>query len=75
MNTIRLNVTLPEEVAKILKGKKSKSSYIAEALREKAEHEKKQKLIEELKEGYQATISEDQEIDKEWESTLEDEID
>jgi hypothetical protein len=33
MNTARLNITLPKEVAELLSGVKNKSSYIAEAIK------------------------------------------
>ena len=35
MNTARLNITLPGDVAKLLSGIKNKSAYIAEAIKEK----------------------------------------
>lgn len=42
MNTARLNITLPKDVAELLSGVKNKSSYIAEAIKEKKQLEKKQ---------------------------------
>lgn len=75
MNTVRMNVTLPSEIAEMLKGVKNKSSFIAEAVRERIEREEKAKLIEELKEGYKATKYEDKQLSKEWDVTIGDGID
>jgi len=44
--TQRLNVTLPDDVSEILKTKKNKSEYLAEAVREKAINDKKREIIE-----------------------------
>ena len=50
MNTAkRLNITVPEDVADILKGVKNKSAFIAEAVREYKKQKDKEKLIAELK--------------------------
>lgn len=46
MATQRLNVTLPDDVSKILKTKKNKSEYLAEAVREKAINDKKKEILE-----------------------------
>ena len=46
MTTQRLNVTLPDDVSKILKTKKNKSEYLAEAVREKAINDKKKEILE-----------------------------
>ena len=46
MTTQRLNVTLPEDVSEILKTKKNKSEYLAEAVREKAINDKKKEILE-----------------------------
>ena len=70
MNTVRLNITLPEELAEQLDklvAPKKKSRFIAEALRErvgKIQNEQLQKLLEE---GYQATRQESLDIAKEFE--------
>ncbi len=63
---IRLNITLPEEIVKQLEVKKNKSRYIAEALREKIEREKRAKVEHLLKEGYIASSSEDKELSADW---------
>jgi hypothetical protein len=44
--TQRFNVTLPEDVSEILKTKKNKSEFLAEAVREKAKNDKKREVIE-----------------------------
>ena len=49
MRTQRLNVTLPDDVSEILKTKKNKSEYLAEALREKAINDRKKEIIEKAK--------------------------
>jgi len=70
MNTVRLNITLPEEIARQLDrlaGRNKKSRFIAETLRyriEKIENEQLQMLLEE---GYKATRQESTAIAKEFE--------
>ena len=72
MKTTRLNITLPDEIIARLSSIPNKSKYIAAALREKIEREKKEALDALLCEGYQATREEDLEINAEWEAaTLE----
>ena len=70
----RLNITVPEDVADILKGIKNKSVFIAEAVREYKKQKDKEKLITELKEGYMSTAKEDIELSEDWEVTINDEI-
>jgi len=68
----RLNITIPDEIAKDLVSIPNKSRYIAAALKEKIEKEKKQKLDALLCEGYQATKEEDKTLNEDWEkATLE----
>jgi len=68
----RLNITIPEELDRALKTKHNKSRFIAEAIREKLERERKEKMDRLLIEGYKATKEEDKKLNKEWESiTLE----
>ena len=45
MTTQRLHVTLPADVSEILKTKKNKSEFLAEAVREKAINDKKKKSL------------------------------
>ena len=72
MNTVRLNVTLPEDVGEILSEVKNKSAYIADAIREKKRLEEKKKLRRELASAYRQAASEEYTTYKEWEDTLED---
>lgn len=72
MNTVRLNIILPEDVVQKLKKITNKSNFIAEVLKEKFKENKKRKLNQLLIEGYKSTKKEDKEINKEWEkATLE----
>lgn len=75
MNTVRINITLPFQTADMLKNVKNKSSFIAEAIREKIEREEKEWLIKELKEGYRVRKSEDKQLSIEWDPTTGDGID
>jgi len=68
----RLNITLPDDIVNELDSIPNKSRYIATALKEKMEKEKKQKLDALLCEGYQATKEEDKTLNEDWENvTLE----
>ena len=64
---IRLNITLPEEIAKKLSSIPNKSRFIAQVLKEKFEQQEKEKLKSELKEGYKSLSKEIEKINKEWE--------
>ncbi|CAG0991679.1 hypothetical protein METP3_02692 [Methanosarcinales archaeon] len=75
VNTVRMNITLPLEIAEILKNVKNKSGFIAEAVRERFEREEKDNLIKELSEGYKVRKKEDTEISLEWDTTSGDGID
>jgi metal-responsive CopG/Arc/MetJ family transcriptional regulator len=71
MSMVRMNITLPEELAHRLDrltGPRKKSSFIAEALKERIEKVQYQKLQKLLKEGYKATKQESHVIAKEYES-------
>ncbi len=68
----RLNITLPENLARELDAFSNKSRFIAEAVREKLERIRREKLDKLLVKGYKETCKEDKEVDKEWEEvTLE----
>jgi metal-responsive CopG/Arc/MetJ family transcriptional regulator len=75
MNTVRVNITLPSEIAELLKDVKNKSSFIAEAIRERVEKDRKAYLIRELAEGYKVRKIEDKELAEEWDMTSGDGID
>jgi metal-responsive CopG/Arc/MetJ family transcriptional regulator len=71
MSMVRMNITLPEELAHRLDrltGPRKKSSFIAEALKERIEKVQYQKLQKLLKEGYKARKQESHVIAKEYES-------
>lgn len=72
MNTARLNITLPKDVARMLSGVKNKSAYIAEALRERRQIEEKEKMRKKIEAAYRSASKEDYETYKEWEDTLKD---
>jgi len=68
MGAVRINITLPEDVVKILKKKTKsgeKSAFIAEAIRFYAKNETQEDLIKRMIEGYQSTNELSRE-DKEW---------
>ena len=75
MNTVRINITLPLEIAEMLRNVKNKSGFIAEAIRERMEREENANLIRELSEGYKARKKEDKELALEWSMTSGDGID
>jgi metal-responsive CopG/Arc/MetJ family transcriptional regulator len=64
----RLNITLPDSLNRSLETMNNKSHYIAEAVKEKLEREKIQKLEEQLIEGYKATREEDKKLNMDWEN-------
>ena len=65
---VRLNITMPENLAEQLKSVRNKSSFIAEAVREKFQKERKKQLETELIEGYQAIGKEEQDLVKDWDT-------
>lgn len=75
MNTVRLNITLPSDIAEAIKGIKNKSAFIADVLKERLEREKRKRLVNALRDGYMATREEDKKLATEWDSTSGDGID
>ena len=72
MDTVRLNITLPEELAQQLDklvGPRKKSRFITEALRQRIEKMKNDQIQKLLKEGYKARKAESLAITKEFEPT------
>ena len=68
----RLNITIPEDIAKKLDKISNKSKFIAEAVNEKLHEMENEELMRILAEGYKATKEEDKAVNKEWEKiTLE----
>ena len=62
---IRLNITLPDEIAKKLAEKPNKSRFIAMILQEEFKREMKEKTEQLMKEGYKATFIEDKNLNAE----------
>ena len=67
MHMIRLNITLPDEIAKRLSKEGNKSRLIADALREKFAREKKKELDRLMLEGYKTSCQQDRKLISEWE--------
>ena len=70
MSNVRLNITIPEEVARQLDsivGTRGKSRFIAETLRKRIQEIAEQKLQQLLEEGYKARKKESQAMAKEFE--------
>ncbi len=53
MHTVRMNITLPEDVARHLKKIKNKSAFIAESIKEKIEHLEETHMLQQLEAAYQ----------------------
>lgn len=69
--TIRLNVTLPKDLARALDahaGPRKKSQYIAKAIRRQLEQDRKEALDRALEEGYRNTAQEGLAISREFEA-------
>jgi CopG family transcriptional regulator/antitoxin EndoAI len=70
-NIVRLNITLPKEVAESLKRMtkpRKRSHFIATAIVERIERRQREKLQKDLEEGYRATRQEALAISKEFET-------
>jgi len=68
----RLNITIPEDIARKLNKIPNKSKFIAEAVNEKLDELENEELMRILAEGYKAVKEEDKAVNKEWEKiTLE----
>lgn len=74
MNKVRLNITLPKNVANMLIKVKNKSAFIAEVIKERVERKQRTQVMEALREGYKASREEDKIISDEWDSTIGDGI-
>ena len=49
MSTQRFNITLPDDIAEVLRTKKNKSEFLAEAVREKMIRDRKREVLENAK--------------------------
>ena len=68
----RLNITLPERVAEAIATYENKSRFISDAIIDKIDKDKKERLDALLVEGYKSESNADKIINKEWEAaTLE----
>ena len=63
----RLNITLPDDIAQKLAEKPNKSRFIAMVLKDEFNREIKKKTDRLMKEGFQATCKEDNNLNDEWE--------
>lgn len=71
MNSVRLNITLSEDLANRLEtlvGSRKKSRFIARALEEKMKELEQGALAKKLEAGYKATRKEDLDITKAFEN-------
>ena len=67
-----LNISIPEDLSRDLEVISDKGRFIAEALKEKMERERKKGLDHLLIEGYKLSKKEDKALNEEWEKiTLE----
>lgn len=69
-NTVRLNITIPKELARTLNecaGSRKRSQFIVEAVTRQIDQRKKEELERTLEEGYRATAGESSVLAKEFE--------
>jgi HD superfamily phosphohydrolase YqeK len=75
MKTLKLNFTVPENVAEALKtrvSRRKRSAFVAAAVADKLKELEEEQLRQSLVEGYRARQAEDAEVNQEWEgATLE----
>jgi hypothetical protein len=70
MKTLKLNFTVPEDVAEALKARVSRrkrSAFVAMAVADKLKELEKEQLRQSMIEGYQARQAEDSEVNQDWE--------
>ena len=76
MRSLRVNFTIPEDLASKLKahvGERKRSAFVAAAIRDRLLELEQERLRKALIEGYVARRSEDKGISEEWETaSLED---
>jgi hypothetical protein len=70
MNTIRINITVPIDIGRHLKGIKNVSAFISEALKEKFQRQEEEKKRKELEAAYRASAEEEKDLSKDWETTV-----
>lgn len=69
---IRLNITMPEDIAEKLEGIRNKSAFIAEALKEKFVRDKKEKIENLLVDCYKNAQKNSLLEDKDWDNAVND---
>ncbi len=70
MKTLKLNFTIPEDIAEELKarvGRRKRSAFVAAAVADKLKELEQEQLRQALVEGYKARRAEDAEVNQEWE--------
>jgi hypothetical protein len=70
MKTLKLNFTIPEDVAEALKARVSRrkrSAFVAAAVADKLKDLEKEQLRQSMVEGYQERQAEDSEVNRDWE--------
>jgi hypothetical protein len=70
MKTLKLNFTVPEDIAEALRtqvSKRKRSAFVSEAVSARLKQLEEEKLKQLLIEGYKAREKEDAELDKEME--------
>jgi hypothetical protein len=72
MNTVRMNITIPIEISRHLKGIQNVSAFIAQALREKLERESREKKRQSLMDAYRLSAQEEKKLLEGWDETSED---
>jgi len=69
MNTLRLNITVPIDLGRQLKGMKNISAVIVEALREKLSQKARQEAVRKLQDAYRQSAAEEKRLEKDWDTT------
>ncbi|MBI5882490.1 MAG: hypothetical protein HZB91_05235 [Elusimicrobia bacterium] len=72
MNTHRLNITIPYDLARELDRQPNKSRFIAEAVEEKLAALKAKLVQAELAIAYSRSTEEDRDVTQDWDSTIAD---
>jgi len=69
MNTLRLNITVPIDLGRQLKGMKNISAVVVEALREKLSQKARQEAAKKLQDAYRQSAAEEKSLIKDWDTT------
>lgn len=74
MNAHRVNITLPQALFLKLKAVPNKSAFIAEALRERLEHEEAGKRQQALADAYREASREERSLTEDWDRIAGDDL-